>query len=142
MYNAPTRPQREISADYPNGAPHDATGRLTHAFEGRPLFDGGRIAGRRYVEGADEAIPPTEFDAIAKDGTGEVAKIVAPSQIGGDAGRVVTNRDRRSGDILDSVVYLSDDLTDAQFTKVYAHELGTNWQLLPSTPRPALSVRL
>ncbi|MBT5664904.1 MAG: hypothetical protein HOJ06_06160, partial [Rhodospirillaceae bacterium] len=73
LYNAPARPARPFKADYPKGARTDGTGRLTHDIEGRPLQDGSRIVGRRVAGGTDEALPPKEFDAIAKEGTGRPA---------------------------------------------------------------------
>ncbi len=35
--------------------------------------------GRRVAGGADEAVSPTEFDAIAKSGTGRSTQTVAPA---------------------------------------------------------------
>ena len=37
LYNPPAKPPRPFGADYPTGTSADATGRLTHDIEGRPL---------------------------------------------------------------------------------------------------------
>src|SRR5262249_56933557 len=37
IYNPPPKPPRPFEADYPHGAPADATRRLTQDIEGRPL---------------------------------------------------------------------------------------------------------
>ena len=78
--------------------------------------------GRRVAGGADEAVPATEFDAIAKEATTRGAETVPGRQIGGDAGRYVETRDRRSGKVTDRAILLSEDLTDAQLFRVYGHE--------------------
>ncbi|MGE4220127.1 MAG: hypothetical protein AB7G39_11815 [Alphaproteobacteria bacterium] len=124
IYNPPAKSPRPFEADYPAGARTDDAGRLTHDIDGRPLEVGGRIVGRRVAGGADEALPTAEFDTIAKEGTGRSTEIVPPRKIGGDAGRVVTDRDRRSGNIVDQQVYLSDKLTPEDLPKVYGHEIG------------------
>ena len=77
--------------------------------------------GRRVAGGADEAVSPTEFDAIAKSGTGRSTQTVAPGSAGlhrGDVGAVHVNRHTRTPE----EVFLSKDLTDAQLSRVYGHE--------------------
>ena len=77
--------------------------------------------GRRVAGGADEAVSPTEFDAIAKSGTGRSTQTVAPGSAGlsrGDVGAVHVNRHTRTPE----EVFLSEDLTDAQLFRVYGHE--------------------
>jgi hypothetical protein len=123
-YNPPNRPPRPFTKDYPDGTQVEAGRRLTHDIEGRPLEVGGRIVGRRVAGGADEAVSPTEFDAIAKEATARGAETVPGRQIGGDAGRYVETRDRRSGKVTDRAILLSEDLTDAQLSRVYGHEIG------------------
>src|SRR5438552_1834051 len=44
LYNPPAKPPRPFVDDYPLGAPVDATGRLIHDIEGRPLT-------ARYIAG-------------------------------------------------------------------------------------------
>ena len=78
--------------------------------------------GRRVAGGAEKAISPTEFDAIAKEATARGAETVPGRQIGGDAGRYVETRDRRSGKVTDRPILLSEDLTAAQLPRVYGHE--------------------
>jgi hypothetical protein len=119
FYNPPIKPPRPISADYPLGAPADAAGRLTQDIEGRPLV-AGRIVGRRVAGGADEALPATEFDALAEATTGARAQVVPARQMGQDAGRVVLNRYTRQPEGIE----LRSNLTPEQLLRVYAHELG------------------
>ena len=76
--------------------------------------------GRRVAGGADEAVSPTEFDAIAKEATTRGAETVPGRQIGGDAGRYVETRDRRSGKVTDRAILLSKDLTDAQLSLAFS----------------------
>ena len=76
--------------------------------------------GRRVSSGADEAVSPTEFDAIAKSGTGTGTERVAQSALGRDVGRTTFDRHTR----LPRQVYLPDDLTAAQLPRAYGHEIG------------------
>jgi len=119
LYNPPDKPPRPFEADYPSGARADAAGRLTHDIEGRPLV-AGRIVGRRVVGGVDEALPPTEFDAIAAETTGQVAARAPQSTLGRDVGRVSVDRRSRAP----TGIALSKALTPKDAQKVYAHELG------------------
>ena len=119
LYNGP-QTQRPFSKDYPDGHQADAAGNLTHDIDGKPLEIGGRIAGRRRVEGADEAISPTEFDAISEAGTGAPATFVPQSALQRDLGR--TRFDRHTG--LPKRVILSDKLADEDLPRVYGHEIG------------------
>src|SRR5882757_10090049 len=64
LYNPPVKPQLPIGAQYPHGVHADATGRLTHDNKGRELV-AQYIVGRRTVGGADEALSPAEYDAVA-----------------------------------------------------------------------------
>ena len=118
MYNPPSRPQRPFEKDYPHGAPADGAGRLTHDIDGRPLQVGGRVVGRTVAGGADEALSPTEFDAIATASVGAPAKVASLS--GRDLGRVAVNPYSR----LPESVALSNKLTPSQLPKVYGHEIG------------------
>ena len=92
-YNSPDRKVRSFAADYPKGAPTNEAGLLTRDIEGRPLKVEGRtyslakpLVGRRVAGGTEEAFPATQstFDAIAKEGTGRPAAMVAQSTIGRD----------------------------------------------------------
>ncbi len=67
--------------------------------------------GRRVAGGADEAVSPTEFDTIAKEATTRGAETVPGRQIGGDAGRYIETRGRRSDKVTDSAILLSKNLT-------------------------------
>jgi hypothetical protein len=98
LYNPPVKPPRHFNADYPHGAPADATGRLTHDIEGRPL--GARyVAGRTMVGGTEQAIPPTEFDALAAAITGHYPKAAPKSQLGAEAGRYAKRRGDRLAEL-------------------------------------------
>jgi hypothetical protein len=90
LYNFPVKPQRPFELDYPpnrypHGAPADATGRLTHDIEGRPLV-AERVVGRRLLGGADEALSPAEINTVGTQLTGRAPEVVAGREIGGNAG--------------------------------------------------------
>jgi hypothetical protein len=122
LYNLDPQPPRPFTADYPNGAETDAAGNLLRTIDGadiRARF----VVGRRVAEGADEALPPAQFDAIAEASTGRVTETVAPGSKGlgrNDVGSVPVNKSSRRP----LGVYLSDELTPDQLPKVYAHEIG------------------
>ena len=123
VYNGPVT-KRPFSADYPDvQGRYDAAGNLTHDIDGNPLEVGGRIVGRSVVGGADQALSPTEFDAIAKEGTGRNTQVVPPSKLGRsgrDLGNVEVNRYTR----LPEEVGLSNKLTPDDLPGVYGHEIG------------------
>ena len=121
LYNGPDV-QRPFSKDYPDGHQADAAGNLTHDIDGNPLEIGGRIVGRSVAGGADQALPPTEFDAIAKEGTGRVTQTKPPSALGrsGPVGQVIVDRYSR----LPKEVQLSSKLTPKELPGVYGHEIG------------------
>ncbi len=118
IYNPPTKPQRPFKDDYPAGAKADDAGRLTHDIDGNPLQVGGRIVGRRVAGGADEALPATEFDAIATAATGGPAEIapLTRNTVGRVSVHPVTGRPLG--------VALSNKLTPEDLSKVYGHEIG------------------
>jgi hypothetical protein len=121
LYNPPAKSPRAFEADYPSGAPADATGRLTHDIEGRPLV-GERIVGRRTLGGADEALTPAEIDAVISEITGNRPEAVAARQIGGNAGLFRISFDP-SGRALYNV-YVDRALAPAKKDRVVAHEAG------------------
>lgn len=96
MYNPPQRPPRPFEADYPTGAVTDASGRLTHDIDGRPLV-AEQVVGRRTLGGSDEAISPAGLVAAGEGSVGASYQTVPPRTLRGDAGRLVVSRDRRSG---------------------------------------------
>jgi hypothetical protein len=79
IYNPPPKPLRPFEADYPHGAPADATGRLTHDIEGRPLT-ARYIVGRKAAGAQDQAFAPAEFDDLARATTGHAAEAIPPDQ--------------------------------------------------------------
>jgi hypothetical protein len=120
MHSLQTIDQRPISADYPNGAPVDAVGNITHDPEGRPL--GAQfVVGRNVVGQGEKALSPEEFDAVATQITGNKPALVAASRIGGDAGqyRVVPGPD---GPIRQ--IYVNKALSKPQADTVLGHETG------------------
>lgn len=108
--------------DYPNDHRSDAAGNLTHDIDGNPLEVGGRIVGRKVVDGSDEALPAAEFNAIAKEGTGRGTKVAPPSALRGSGvvGQVVVNSYSR----LPEEVGLSNKLNPADVSGVSGHEIG------------------
>jgi hypothetical protein len=118
MYNPPDMPPRPLAADYPAGARTDETGRLLDDIEGRPLV-AGRIVGRTKIEGAEQALPATELDALGAAMLGKAAKRVPESTLG--KGIVATTR-FEAGAPVD--ILLSSSLSDSQLLQAYAHELA------------------
>jgi hypothetical protein len=118
IYNPPRKPPRPFEADYPSGAPVNAEGRLTHDIEGRPLY--GRYVVGRNVAGDDQALPPTEFNALAEATTGRSAQVVSPRQMGQDFGRLVLNRYTRQP----LGIELRSGLSPEVSQRVLGHELG------------------
>jgi hypothetical protein len=80
LYNPPVKPQLPIGAQYPHGVHADAIGRLTHDNKGRELV-AQYIVGRRTVGGADEALSPAEYDAVAEAILGSRHQVVAASAL-------------------------------------------------------------
>jgi hypothetical protein len=76
------------------------------------------------VGGYDEALPAAQLYPLAEALTGSRAKSAPSREIGGDAGRYVVNRDRRSGAILGQNILVDESLSPAQRDRVLAHELG------------------
>lgn len=121
IYDPPYMPKRAFEEDYPYGAPADPQGRLTHDIDGNHLNQNARyIVGRRMAEGEDQALPATEFDALAKAITGSRAQAVSPREMGQDAGRTVVSKldGRPLG------IELRNDLSTEDLPRVYGHELG------------------
>lgn len=120
IHDPPARPQRPFEADYPGGARADDAGRLTHDIEGRPLI-AETVVGRRVVGGEDEAFPPAQLDAFTEKATGSPSKSVAGNTISGEAGRLVKDTDRRSGNRTYEVL-INRGLPPQQAVRVVAHE--------------------
>jgi hypothetical protein len=119
MFNPPDKPLRPFEADYPNGAPVNAEGRLAVDIEGRPLT-APHVAGRRVLGGADEAIPSTEFNALAKETTGRDLEAVPPRRLGTDLSRIGYNKITGRPEY---IIY-RDDLPLDKVPMAVAHELG------------------
>jgi len=112
------RPPRDFALDYPKGAQTDSAGNLTRTMDDDEIR-ARYLVGRRVEGGADEALSPKEFDALATATTGRPAEIVASSAIKGDAGRLTTSGYRNPTGIA-----LNRDLPEKKVPRVYAHELG------------------
>lgn len=126
MYDPPVRPQRAFTQDYPDVT--DAkqhAGRLASSIDGDPLT-ARFVAGRTLVGGGDEAIPPAQFDAIAEGLTGSVPQKVpgGSESLGGDLGRYIVTRDRRSGHVTGRDISFDRSLSKAKAERVVAHEIG------------------
>jgi hypothetical protein len=115
IYNPPAKSPRLFSADYPSGALADATGRLTADIEGRPLV-AQRIVGRRILGGADEAVAPTELNAIGKAVLGSYPAMVPAAALPRRAVGAYSPSTRR--------VLVYRDLPDDAKGLVAAHEVS------------------
>ncbi|HKV00431.1 MAG TPA: hypothetical protein VJR58_34340 [Vineibacter sp.] len=122
IYDPPTKAPRPFEEDYRKGAKADATGRLTHDIEGRPLI-ADRVVGRNVVGGTEVAFPQAELDPLATSLTGTRPKSVAPREIRGNAGLyrewfdpVTGNRER--------AIFLNNQLIAEEVPRVLGHEVG------------------
>lgn len=126
VFAAPKRGARPFSADYPRGVAseiREATpnaGRIVEDIEGRPL-SAPYVAGRRVLEGEDQALSASELNAIAEAATSGGVTRPSRSAIGGDHGRFVA---RRVGDHRQRDIFVAHDLPEASAQQVLAHELG------------------
>jgi hypothetical protein len=121
LYDPPVKPPRPFSADYPHGAPADATGRLLADIEGRPLV-AERIVGRRTLGGGDEALTPAQLEPVAAAGIGRHPESVAAREIRGNAGNFAVRFDAAGNPIYE--ILIDRGLIPAQKDRVLAHELG------------------
>lgn len=134
-YNPPVKQPRPFEADYPNGASTDAEGNLVTDAEGRPLL-GGYVAGRTVAGGADEAIPPAQYDQLAEALLGTRPAPVASRAIRGDSGRLVRTIDPQTGDNVYNIVF-NKSLPPGVQDDTIAHELGHFIDILPQSRRTA-----
>ncbi|MDW9459947.1 hypothetical protein GOA57_08365 [Sinorhizobium meliloti] len=131
IYDPPVTQPRPFEAEYKPGDPRyeaaggtaDESGRLRMDMDGRPLT-GEYVAGRTHTGAGESPIPASAYDAIAKAATGGFPQTVAKSKIGGDAGRYVVTRDRRSGEVLNRDIYVDQSLPKDKASRVTAHELA------------------
>jgi hypothetical protein len=126
IYDPPPQPPRPFSADYPperfpNGVPHDGSGRLTHDLDNRPLH-ARWVVGRRTAGGADEAFPTAELDPFATAVTGHPPQSVAESALLPQTMGLysaVRGSGRPEGRI-----NLYSGLTEPWWARVLSHEIG------------------
>ena len=141
LYNPPAKPPRPFAADYPSGAPADASGRLTADIEGRPL-GAEYVAGRRMVGGPDEPIRPQEVVAAATQATGRNPQTVAAREIGGNAGLLTWLRHRPDA-LRDYQILIDRGLSQPQAERVLGHELGhLIREMVDRTPTAGLNTEL
>lgn len=122
MYNPPEVAPRPFEADYPAGAPSDASGRLTADTEGRPL-GAQYIAGRNMVGAGEEAISPEGLNSVTEATTGQGPSRVASAILRGDAGRLVRTINPATGQAQFNIL-LGRNLDEQSANKVLAHEVG------------------
>lgn len=123
IYDPPPKPARDISADYPNGAPQDALGRVTHDMDGRPIR-AAFVAGRTSETGmVPESGVLENLAEISQGLYGAPPKAVAAREMGGGAGRF-TGRPNASGTGTDYLVNYDKSLPPAKAAKVQAHEIA------------------
>lgn len=122
-HNFPEKQPRPFELDYPNGAPVDATGKLTQDIDGRAI-SAKHVSGRTTVGGSDTAIPTEAYVPIAETATGRSSQAVASREIGGDAGQYVVTTDRRSGNVTDREIFIDKALPPRKADNVLAHEIG------------------
>ncbi|WP_273792128.1 hypothetical protein [Brucella anthropi] len=118
-YTPPAKSLRPFEADYPNGAPSDAAGNLTHDIDGRPLT-ASYVAGRRLVGGSDVSIQPAEVRSIGEEATGRRIATLPPGEKRGTAGFLELNRYSRQPE----QIFLSGNLNAGQADRVLSHEVG------------------
>ena len=123
-YNTPMRDPRPFGEDYPQGAPTNDAGFITRDIDGDPITVGPNRVSGRVVEGEDVALSPAQYDAIAEETTGQGFEVAPRSKLSGDAGRVVTTRDRRSNDIIDQQAFVAGDVRGEGLLRVKGHEIG------------------
>ena len=121
IYDPPVLPQRAFEADYPDGARADATGRLTHDIDGRPLT-ARYVVGRKVVGGKDEALPPAQHDNLSEALFGNRIERVKAREIGGDAGRFKISHDVDGSTIYQP--YVSESIEAKKAPLVAAHEIS------------------
>ena len=122
MYNPPTKSPRPFEADYPAGAPANASGQLTADIEGRPLGGASYIVGRRVVGGADVALPETQLDAVTKSLLGSGPQAVAARAL--PRGTVGAYRRSVVADMPARNISVGQWLPGPVAAKVVGHELG------------------
>jgi hypothetical protein len=133
LYNPPIKSSRPFAADYPSGAPADAAGRLAADIEGRPLV-AQYIVGRRTLGGADEALTPTELDAVVQEAIGAppeavTARALPRGTVGGY--RIVPGSEK-----IERSIVVRGDLPPDLKDKIVAHEAGHMIEDLAGAPRP------
>ena len=109
--------QRPFNADYPQGAAGPDGSRLTADMDGRPLFPGAFVAGRRTVGAGDSGLTAEQSDGIA--GALGIPRFKAPRtgpDLKGDAGRYISGPDRK--------IFVDQSLTPAQTDRVFSHEVA------------------
>jgi hypothetical protein len=119
MFEVPSRAPRDFRADYPEGAPHDESGVLTHDLEGRPLV-ARYVAGRNMVNEPDQPVAAHSLPHIVQRSTGKPVQFVPSHKLDGDLG--VTRFNKES--LRPTEVGVSNDLKPDMVRHVLGHEVG------------------
>lgn len=120
MYNPPAKQPRPFEADYPGGAQADATGRLTHDIDGRPLT-AQYVVGRQVSGGEDVPLSPSQSQSVGEGSVGARYQEVAPRSIAGDAGRIILGRNPQTG-FPEYEILLNRTLAEPARGRVVQHE--------------------
>jgi hypothetical protein len=119
IYNPPEKPQRPFAQDYTNGAPADATGKLTEDMEGRKL-GAKNIFGRQALNGPDVGATAEQVETIGEDLSGNKIRLVPRQSINGAHG--VSRFDAETGK--PTQIEIADDLPQPERQMVTGHEVG------------------
>lgn len=120
----PIYPQRPFSADYPNGADADATGRLTLDVEGDPIT-AKYVVGRVTVDGEDQPLGQAAMEDVArslsqvKHPRGYRLQPLGGEDLGKDGAGVTILHDGIPHEIV-----LGEELSERERRLVLAHETG------------------
>jgi hypothetical protein len=122
LYDPPSKPPRPFSADYPMGAPTDASGRLLADMEGRPLR-AKYIAGRRVAGGEDQGLTSMEIRDIVKKLTGRRPTEFTNKELEDRSGIYLPSRDD-AGNPVKPWIGINRELRRDQQELAVAHETG------------------
>lgn len=116
-------PQRPFHDDYPSASGSDVGQPLVSDMDGRPIFPGATVAGRRTVGGDDIPLSAEEVDDIFRRlGVDTQGVPRASAALQGDAGRYV--RGPGEGGKVDRTVSYATDFGSAAANQLARHELG------------------
>lgn len=137
-HTPPSKPQRAVESDYPQGVPLDETGRIARTIEGVPLT-AQNVAGRRAMDNSgtypDRAVDQAAIESIGADARGAKFLGVPRSRL---PEKVAGTYDPRTGEIR-----YNQSLLPAQQDIVKTHEVSHIIdELAGSIPTKGLSKEL